>query len=197
MTVAMIFAWILILLLVVAVLALSRQLGVLHERIAPIGALALAQGPQPGQAAPPFSVAALDGSVVKIGGVRLPARLQILLFVSPDCPICRTLLPTALSFSSEEDIDLLLIGDGDLAEHRAMSSRYQIPLAHWVLSTAIGRAYQVAKLPYAVLVGSTGLVVSQGLVNSREHLESLIVSHETGLRSVQEYLEIKRAAAHV
>jgi hypothetical protein len=38
---------------------------------------------------------------------------------------------------------------------------------------------QVAKLPYAVLVNELGIVAAQGLVNRREHLESLV----TGARA--------------
>ena len=46
----------------------------------------------------------------------------------------------------------------------------------------------MAKLPYAVLISAAGVIVAQGLVNSREHLESLVTAYELGLRSVQEYL---------
>ena len=49
--------WIVVLLLAVAMLALVRQLGVLHERIAPAGALTLGRGPQPGEAAPRVAAA--------------------------------------------------------------------------------------------------------------------------------------------
>ena len=51
-----------------------------------------------------------------------------------------------------------------------------------------GHAYQVDKLPHAVLIDPDGKIVSKGLVNSREHLESLVVAHEMGLKSVQDYI---------
>ena len=51
-----------------------------------------------------------------------------------------------------------------------------------------GHAYQVDKLPHAVLIDHDGKIVSKGLVNSREHLESLVVAHEMGLESVQDYI---------
>ena len=44
--------WILVLVLSAVVLALVRQLGVLHERIAPAGALMLNRGPAVGEPAP-------------------------------------------------------------------------------------------------------------------------------------------------
>lgn len=60
-----------------------------------------------------------------------------------------------------------------------------IPL---VLSEALGRAFGVSKLPYAVLLDEAGKVASLGLVNSREHLESLFEAKERGVASIQDYL---------
>ncbi len=40
-----------------------------------------------------------------------------------------------------------------------------------------------------MLVDELGVVRAKGLVNSREHLESLVVARETGYASVQEFLE--------
>ncbi len=54
----------------------------------------------------------------------------------------------------------------------------------------------MGKLPYAVLLDAEGTILSKGLVNSREHLESLIVAHELGIATVQDYisgLKIKAA----
>ena len=39
-----------------------------------------------------------------------------------------------------------------------------------------------------MLIGDDGTVLSKGLVNSREHLESLVTAHEMGVVSVQDYL---------
>jgi len=49
-------------------------------------------------------------------------------------------------------------------------------------------AFQVGKLPYAVLIDASGVIRAKGLVNSREHLESLIVAEETGFGTIQAYL---------
>jgi len=53
----------------------------------------------------------------------------------------------------------------------------------------------VEKLPYAVLLDAAGIVRAKGLVNTREHLESLLEAHERGVASVQDYLA--RAAGEV
>ena len=51
------------------------------------------------------------------------------------------------------------------------------------------RSFHVDRLPHAVLIGDSGTVLSKGLVNSREHLESLVTAHEMGVVSVQDYLK--------
>jgi methylamine dehydrogenase accessory protein MauD len=184
--------WIVVLLLAVTVLALVRQLGLLHERIAPAGALALGRGPQPGEAAPKVAARTLGSTVLNIGGA-LPGRaMQLLLFVAPTCPMCKTLLPTAKAFAETESLDLVLVGDGDPAEHRKMATRFGIPYERFVNSTEVGRAFQVGKLPYAVLISELGIIVAHGLVNTREHLESLVVAHESGLHSLQQYLNARK-----
>jgi methylamine dehydrogenase accessory protein MauD len=183
--------WIIVLLLAAAVLALARQVGVLYERIVPVGALALGRGPQPGEAAPKMIARTLADTDLNIGGPQ-PGGMQLLFFVAPTCPVCKVLLPTAKAFAQAEGLDLVIVGDGDDQEHRQMAGRFAVPLDRFVNSAAVGRAFQVGKLPYAVLIGELGIVAAQGLVNTREHLESLVIAHETGLRSVQEYLSARK-----
>jgi hypothetical protein len=40
-----------------------------------------------------------------------------------------------------------------------------------------------------------GTILSKGLVNSREHLESLVVAHEMGVKSVQDYISSLKVVA--
>lgn len=186
--VSQVMLWIAVIALAIAVLALARQVGVLHERIAPVGALALGRGPQTGEAAPRLTVRTLAGTSADIGGAVAGRALRLLFFVSPTCPICKSLLPTVKAFAEGERLDLLLVGDGELDQLRQMAQRHELPPERFANAPEAGRAFQVAKLPYAVLVNELGVIAAQGLVNSREHLESLVTAHELGLRSVQEYL---------
>src|ERR1700693_2853952 len=93
--------WIGLLVLGVVCMALARQIGVLHQRIAPAGAVSLRQPLKVGDAAPEMALTALDGSTVQIGGVRA-GRGQLLLFLSPDCKICEALLPAVRSAQGAE-----------------------------------------------------------------------------------------------
>jgi methylamine dehydrogenase accessory protein MauD len=187
-TVSIFLLWVALVVLSLTVLALARQIGVLHARIAPIGALKMDHGPAVGQPAPRFEGRALDGRAVVIGGVPTAGAAQLLLFVSPDCPVCKMLLPVAVSFARCERLDVVLVGDGPETQQRELVSRLHLELVPFVNNAEIGLRFGVGKLPYAILLDAQGVVAAKGLVNSREHLESLVVAHETGVPSVQAYL---------
>ena len=181
--------WIGLLTLGVVCIALARQIGVLHQRIAPAGALSLPQPLKLGDLTPEMQLSALDGSTVKIGGVR-GGRSQLLLFLAPGCAICESLLPAVRSAQGAERswLDIVLASDGDLAQHEAFVRNKGLTKFPYVLSEHLGRSYGVAKLPYAVLIDEAGKLSSTGLVNTREHLESLFIAKETGVSSIQQFL---------
>lgn len=180
--------WVLVLALVVVVLALSRQIGVLYERVAPMGALTMDKGPQVGDLAPPLQLQDLHGRAVAVG-VPTP-RSQLIFFMSPTCPVCKKLLPILRSIQSSEGswVDVVLASDGEMPEHLAFYKKAQLDAFPYVLSTELGMSFQISKLPYAVLIDETGIVRAKGLVNSREQLESLFNAKELGVASAQEFL---------
>jgi len=187
--------WALVLALALVVAALARQLGVLHERLAPVGALATARGPAVGEQAPVLLVGSLAGSALPIGG---PAPAPTLLFFpSPTCPVCETLLPTLLRVAAEESprVRLVLASDGEPAEHRAFVRARGLDPEAYVLSAELGLRFEVAKLPYAVLLDEAGVVRAKGLVNTREHLESLFEAWARGVGSIQELRGRERSEA--
>ncbi|MGP8033847.1 MAG: methylamine dehydrogenase accessory protein MauD [Steroidobacteraceae bacterium] len=181
--------WVLVLALAAVVLALTRQLGVLHERIAPAGALMLNRGLTVGEAAPVLEVAALDGASLRVGSARDDGRSTLLLFVSPTCPVCKTLLPAVRSSRRDERswLDVILASDGELAEQREFVRAQGLEGIPYVVSAALGLAYQVSRLPFAALLDEQGVLRARGLVNSREHLESLFEAKRLGVASLQEY----------
>ena len=89
--------WLVVICLVLVLLALTRQLGVLHERIAPAGALMINRGPAIGDVVPALEVVDLAGRELRIGAARADGRSTLILFVSPTCPVCKALLPVVTS----------------------------------------------------------------------------------------------------
>jgi methylamine dehydrogenase accessory protein MauD len=181
--------WIGLLVLGMVCVALARQIGVLHQRIAPAGALSLRQPLKLGDATPEMTLSALDGSSVKIGGVR-GGRGQLLLFLSPDCAVCEALLPALRSAHGAERgwLDIVLASDGESGKHAEFVREKGLTKFPYVLSEHLGRSYGVSKLPYAVLIDEAGNLSATGLVNTREHLESLFVAKESGVSNIQQFL---------
>jgi len=184
--VSQILSWVVILGLGLALLALARQVGVLHVRLAPAGALLSGKGPVVGEAAPVLDALTMEGAPIAIGK---PGLKQLLLFVSPHCPLCKELIPIAKNFAKTEKLDIIFVGDDDPDEQRAMIARLEMGSLPFVNSSIVGRTFHVDRLPHAVLIGADGTLLSKGLVNSREHLESLVTAHEMGVVSVQDYLK--------
>jgi methylamine dehydrogenase accessory protein MauD len=187
--------WLVVLTLAAVVVALVRQIGVLHERVAPAGALATRAGPRLGAAAPRFELADWSGRPCLIGGADPEHRGTLLVFISPTCPVCKTLLPILDSVVRSEPrrVRLVLASDGAPSEHEAFVATHGLAERPYVLSTELGLAYQVGKLPQAVLIDGDGILRARGMVNTREHVESLFEALERGVGSVQEYL--RRGAA--
>jgi methylamine dehydrogenase accessory protein MauD len=98
------------------------------------------------------------------------------------------LIPIAKNFARTEKLDIVFVGDDAAEEQRAMIARLDMANLPFVNGSVVGRTFHVDRLPHAVLIGDSGTLLSKGLVNSREHLESLVTAHEMGVVSVQDYL---------
>lgn len=182
--------WVLVCVLSLVVVALTRQIGLLHERVAPVGALAVDRGPAVGELSPELAVENLDGRSVRIGGPDGSDPKTLLFFLSPTCPVCATLLPTLRRMVASEasGTRLLFASDGPRAEHEAFCKEKAIEPSDYLLSRELGMLFEVSKLPYAVLIDESGTIRAKGLVNTREHVESLFEAERLGVASLQEYL---------
>ncbi|MAN78751.1 MAG: methylamine dehydrogenase accessory protein MauD [Rhizobiales bacterium] len=190
---ALIFAvgvlWVIVLALIVVIFALARQIGVLFERVSPMGALVNDSGPKIGDTTPVYTLPNLNGGAVTIGPK--PNRSTLVFFVSPTCPVCKKLLPILRSVKSDEGkwLDVVLASDGELDKHKRFIDTARLSDFPYVVSTELGLAYRVSRLPFAVLFDEHGTIKAKGLINNREQLESLFNASEMGVGSIQNYLD--------
>lgn len=183
--------WLVVILLAVVVFALARQIGILHERIAPAGALTLKGGVKPGEAAPELEMPTLSGTPFPLRGAAARSRGLLLFFLSPTCPVCRTLLPVVRRIAAEEQhwLEVAFASDGGTREaHESYVAERQLDAWPYVVSQELGVAFGVGRLPYAVLLDASGILAAKGLVNTREHLESLLEAHRLGIPDINQYL---------
>ena len=187
--------WLIVIGLSVALLAVVRQLGVLHERIAPAGALMLENGLKVGEFAPRIAALDLEGREHTLGAARTDERATLLVFVSPTCPVCKALLPVLKSsLASERDwLDIILASDGEVARQQEFVRTHRLGGFPYIVSAPLGIGYRVNRLPFAALIDAQGVLRARGIVNSREHLESLFEAKRLGFASIQDYFEAAAA----
>lgn len=185
--------WLIVILLALAVFALARQVGLLHERIAPAGALTPSRGPEVGERVAPERLTDLHGRELVVGGSHSEGRPMLILFTAPTCPVCRELVPVARRLARQERLELVFASDGGtVAEHESYVAKMDLDGYPYLLSRALGLRFGVSHLPFAVLIGADGTLAARGLVNTREHLESLLESMRTGIASLQAYLAMEQ-----
>jgi hypothetical protein len=162
-TAAFIVQWVLLAVLAVVVVALARQIGVLHLRLDPLGALEIDdEGPGLGEAPPPRNARAAAGSTVFVGG---PGGRRLLAFVSATCPICERVLPSLPAAADAFGLELQVVSDPELE-----------------------LAYNVPGVPFVVVFDESGVVRSKGTVNTLEQVEGLA---DTARRRILEDRELR------
>lgn len=184
-----ILMWLVMVAGAILLLGVTRQVGLLHERSAPLGAMVTDRGPDIGEKAPVFNVLDINDQPVQIGGQSVDGKASLMLFMSPNCPMCNKVLPAFKSLAREEDLDIVLISDGEREDHERFLKEHPLGSVPYVVSSTIGMKLQIGKIPYAVLLDHEGAIKAKGLVNTREHLESLVEAHRTGYASLQDYLK--------
>jgi methylamine dehydrogenase accessory protein MauD len=165
--------WLLVVVLCLVVVALARQIGALHLRLGPRGALEVdAEGPPLGQAMASIEVTDLQGRSVTIGGAADP---RLLLFVSPGCGICEQVLPALDPIGRHSDLAPLVVTDADPGEAARAVQGTKAPT---VSSLDVARAYDIPGTPYVVILDENGVVTAKGTVNNLEQLEGLVTTAE-------------------
>jgi len=86
-------------------------------------------------------------------------------------------------------LEIVFASDGDEKEHRQWLRESKLESWPYILSQQLGMTMLVAQLPFAALIDENGILCARGLVNSRDHIESLFEAKEQGVASIQDYLK--------
>ena len=155
---AFIAQWIVVLTLGAVVVALARQVGTLHLRLGPRGALEIdTEGPVLGEAPPAMPAIDASGSRVLVGG---PGSMRLVVFSSPTCSICLEVVPGVHAAAESAGMVGMVLHDPDLE-----------------------RAYDVPGTPFVLVMDRDGIVRAKGTVNNLEQVEGLI---DLALRRIEE-----------
>ena len=179
--------WLLVVALCLVVVALARQIGTLHMRVGPRGALEMDdEGPELGFPAISIPTRDLKGDDVVVG-----AASQLLMFVSPGCHVCEQVLPSISAVAEHGKLTPFVITDVDEEETALTFKNKRVP-APVVPGVAIAQAYEVPGTPYVVVTDGAGAVAAKGTVNNLEQVEGLI---DSARRRSTEGLQHQRRAS--
>lgn len=180
--------WVLVVVLCFVVVALARQIGTLHLRLGPRGALEMDdEGPALGEGRPPEVATDLGGNHVTIGG---GDASQLLLFVSPGCMVCEQVMPSIGAVAEVARMQPLVVTDMD-AEETRLQFRHKRVTAPVVASVETFQSYEVPGTPYVVVLDDNGVVQAKGTVNNLEQMEGLI---DTARRRERDATQERRAS---
>jgi hypothetical protein len=146
---AFVVQWILVVVLSIVVVALARQVGTLHLRLGPRGALEVDdEGPAIGEAPPSLPAHLYDGGRTSIGG---PGAVRLVMFASPTCPICVDVMPAIPAAAAAARVVPQVVHDAE-AE----------------------RAWGVPGTPFFVVLDALGVVRAKGTADNLEQVEGLL-----------------------
>jgi methylamine dehydrogenase accessory protein MauD len=161
--------WLLVITSCVVIVALARQIGTLHMRLGPRGALEIDdEGPPIGEAPPSMEVTDTNGNAAVIGG---PGKAQVIMFVSPGCRICEEVLPGLVPVAQSHRLVPYVISESYGHETPSYPGA---PGAQVIASSEAVRLYEIPGTPFAVVLDRSGIVRSKGTVNNLEQLEGLV-----------------------
>lgn len=175
--------WLLVLVLASVVVALARQIGTLHLRLGPRGALEMDdEGPPIGEAPPPDDLVDTTGAPVRIGG---PGDPQLLLFVSPGCGVCQQVLPSVAVVAAAGQLKPFVLTDMDEEETRLAYAAKKIGAP--VLSARfLVQRWDIPGTPYVIVLDEFGVIRAKGTVNNLEQMEGLVDSAARRLAEAKE-----------
>lgn len=173
LTIATTLQFLLLLGLALVVLSLARQVGILHERLSPAGMTRARTEIGPGEAIVELDLAALSGAPVRLTG--MPTAL---LFLSADCPICRSVLPAFGQSVSQGPFRAFWVADGmpgqdgQLPDYPAYAADRGLEPDRFLVSQTLGLTLGVRQIPALVLLDGEGRLISRDTVRGPRELES-------------------------
>lgn len=187
--------WILVVFLLLAVFTLARQIGLLHRRLPPFGAMMTNDGPEVGARAPELEAVDLRGRPAELG--RNQGKKTLLLFVSPMCDACAELAPAVRRIwkSERQSLQVVIVSlNDDEAANQRFAARYKLRDLPYVMSRKVAVDYRILSAPYGLLIDQHGVIRAKGVVNNLEHLESLLNAGELGHSSQESLLQMQHAS---
>jgi methylamine dehydrogenase accessory protein MauD len=164
--------WGVVLFLGFLLLGTLRALGLLRWRLEQLEATTPSRlgrsGLKPGKKAPDFTLPSAQGDEVSLHDFL--GRKVLLVFTQAGCGPCQHILPE-LNRLGERDLQVLVVNKGELqATHRwaaERGARFPVLVQD---GPDLSRKYEAFATPFAFLIDEKGVVVSKGIISSKQHI---------------------------
>ncbi|NHO32592.1 alkyl hydroperoxide reductase [Acetobacter sp. LMG 1636] len=176
LTVSTVLLTVCVLALAASVFVLARQIGVLHERLSPIGVQPILSGLRSGQVLPRIVAHCLDGTPFPVGGLNPSGRFTILMFVSADCPVCKRAFPVVQAAAEKRGADLVLVGEGNVEALLVMTQQTRLHGTPLLTSIELLLLMQIDRLPTLIILDPQGVIVARDLAGTRSEIEALVAT---------------------
>jgi hypothetical protein len=157
----------------VVLIAVLRQVGVLHQRIRPTGA-GQHEGPQPDDVLPDVPLIPINDAPRASEAV-----VEVIGYVTSDCGLCDAAVRafSAYARTRPPGVELALVTDGSEQDAKAMLHRHDVRMPFFV-SRDVRANYGLPGSPYVLVLvpAAPGArrVLTSGVVNTLEQLEDLV-----------------------
>ena len=117
----------------------------------------------PGTPAPGFELVGTGGATVTLDDLLAPRLPLLLVFTSPGCGPCETLLPDVASWQSAQAdrLTVAVFSEGETSDVRATAKQFELENVLADTAGAVYEAYEASGTPSAVLVAADGSVASR------------------------------------
>jgi methylamine dehydrogenase accessory protein MauD len=169
LTISNVILWCVQISTIVVVVALARQVGLLHLRLRPLGAGRTEDGPPIGARFDLSAAASLGGGQIP---VVVPGYLSLITFVNPGCSTCSPTLDAVKRLRAvERDVRFIVAVDGE--ERQGIKYVQSYGLMNVIDPGSIGILDSRSR-PFVVVLRHDGTVLASGVPNTLEQLEVLL-----------------------
>ena len=164
--------------LAVVVLSLARQVGILHERLSPAGMQRLRNEIQPGEAIPGESLTAVSGASTELLGNR-----SALLFLSAECPICKSVLPAFEDAVSASEFEPLWVMDGlpgpsgQAPDYNQYANDQRLDEDRLIVSQELGLTLGIQQIPALVLIDAERKLIAREVLSGPRQVAAIFAAH--------------------
>jgi len=165
-------------------IGLVVQVKALRKEIRQVMAVARASSPtdfseeglEIGTLAPDFTLIDTSGNEVSLGDFE--GKKIVLVFASPDCPVCTDLYGPLKAFADQhrDDLQVIMLSDRPPEDNKMLviQQRFSFPVLSFADSLAVVETYNVKGVPFMFFIDESGTIINKGIPRNLKEMNSFI-----------------------